>query len=515
MFCTNCGAHIEDGGKFCTSCGQPVEAEAVSARGRVAGATPTPVSPQVGRGGSGQGAPVQTSSQVGGVAPARTSSQAGGLTEPVQPVQAASAYAPGVPSGQKPRKRRRGRVALIVVLVFALIAGCGIAVWGLAFGGFELLGSGGLAGLLGREVQTVAYGSTEPVVVSPDTSITAYNADDEPIERGSVQLIPVEGAASKEWTYVKAPLGEGGVFTMESFSDIPTGTYAMRLFEGDQQKTTLACPNIELVAEVDKAASALEYHVDKSLDVPVTQEVATYTAETEKQTVELTMYYSDSSYDLNIDWLCAQFASSGDAAGVDVANKQLRKEYDDALERARGWSPSDSDPLLTLYRQEATAVDSVRGLGAVRIERQEMFEVEGGTDSDYFVEGRLFDLKTGEELPARDYFDLSEEECIAAAKDALIDYVSAKKGTLSFDKAESLAKSGTYVVGAHAALVLVVDPTELGLPEGRPVELVVAVREAEGADVSLVGEDIGSDNLAVVPSQKDGSGNPFASQQTE
>ena len=65
MFCTKCGAKIDDGAKFCTSCGQPVEAAAPAAA-----ATETPVQ---------ETAPVAEAAPVAAAAPAEKKNTVGEL----------------------------------------------------------------------------------------------------------------------------------------------------------------------------------------------------------------------------------------------------------------------------------------------------------------------------------------------------------------------------------------------------------------------------------------------------
>lgn len=180
MICPYCGSQLRDGSRFCTNCGGDVSAAPVPA--------PEPVS-----------------SPESAQAPEPVSSP-----EPVQAPQ--------------PAPRRRGRAALVAVIVVSLVV---IAVAG-ALIALHLTGN--------RDVPTLTFGSREAVSVSRVTRIVPSSAEGSPLQRYVVRVREAFGPDGSRLDVSALPRldveGETG-FTMADLGELDEGTYEVTITPDD------------------------------------------------------------------------------------------------------------------------------------------------------------------------------------------------------------------------------------------------------------------------------------------
>ena len=180
MICPYCGSQLRDGSRFCTNCGGDVSAAPVPA--------PEPVS----------------------------SPESAQAPEPVPSPQPAQA--------PQPAPRRRGRAALVAVIVVSLVV---IAVAG-ALIALHLTGN--------RDVPTLTFGSREAVSVSRVTRIVPSSAEGSPLQRYVVRVREAFGPDGSRLDVSALPRldveGETG-FTMADLGELDEGTYEVTVTPDD------------------------------------------------------------------------------------------------------------------------------------------------------------------------------------------------------------------------------------------------------------------------------------------
>ena len=426
MFCVKCGAMLDDGQRFCTRCGA-------------------------------------ATNELASVEAAPTQSVRFGDVRHVETVAL-----PGEGNG-KPAKAKRGKalpVAIIVALLFAVAVGAA-AVFTLGY----------------TAPVEVRYASDAKVRVTGESVIVAYDASGEPLEDYEVSLEPIDVAEELDWAEVAVSVSGTSGFSLDDFSYIPRGTYALGITDtesGDEYR----CPQIELV-EDGEAAEKVLLKVD-----PDDPEAATAAPPAvfgyEYDTTEVEFSFNDGVTNESVEslWVCPQFTSTQESAALDALNTSLRTAFDEELQEAKEWTlMSSTQGQCTLLQGEVVYL--AESMASVRFER---YRTNWGPHGQTEVTGAVYDLETGQQVSPESVFGMTADELEQAAQEAIEAYLQNNPSDLfEADELESAIRSivsdrNRYYV-SEVGLVVSTWAYELGSFAYGGREIVVAAFE----DDALVG----------------------------
>ena len=466
MFCTKCGAQLEDGAKFCTFCGAPVRASGQAAVPPVPEPQPVPV-------------PQPTP------APQPT---------PDPRAQLDQVSASGQPEKPKRKLGKKGKIAIAVVAVCLIAA---------AVAGVIVLRPD-------DSKAEATYGQHDGLECSVSTTIVPKDSKGHALDKYTVSVTP-RGKNSHGAKSYKIKVSGAGGFTLGDFPGLPDGDYDM-----------VVTPSGGTGADDGARTIKLDYEEDDD-DAPQTVEVkptgnagkvdgsdstsATSHSSAEKKTEANYAVESKSieasfpaagedDYTVETTFDYPQFSAGKNTptTGIEKLNAMFEKNAEDALSSAKSWTMG-GDQQDQRYRDTCTNIDD--NIACVRRYR---YTSGGGVHGTDDFSAAFYNLDTGEEVSIEDATGMSFDDLESAAEDAMDEYLDANPSDIYEDDdidehVEEIAEQKSRYYVCKDGIVVMAGDYELGSFAFGPHEIMV-----QSDNTDLIGTDVSG---VYAPSYKD------------
>ena len=254
----------------------------------------------------------------------------------------------------------------------------------------------------------------------------------------------------------------------------------------------------ETVAEAQRVIALLEDAADGEGAPEEDASGTVYAAADVSAEVSVNAYQVGSgSWEETNLWSYPQFTTADGETPEQLArlNETLEQEFAERLaaqkamtaEKAAGGDDGATEQTLWCYDTTASIDGPV---ASVRLDRYSFY---GGAHGTRFVSGRFFDLDTGEEIPATQALDMTENELKLAAKDGLRAFLAENPSDLlgidvDYDQAVNnlFLESRTFIYRTEHAIVACFTEGNLGSVAFGGHEIVIVALD----DQAQVGDDL-------------------------
>lgn len=424
MFCTQCGSQINEGASFCTQCGSPVE---------------------------------------------RQEPPASFVPDATIEMEATTQYQGDVYAAEPEKKRGKGKKILLIVIIVAVLAAAGVAAYLLLWNN--------------SNATTVYYSSDEPLTLSPDAVIVAYNTSGEPMENYTVKIRAKDVDEEPSWDSASLNVTSTNGFRMSEFQELPEGVYSVTI---EQDGETYYPPDFE----VDSTASTDSIQLQPNPDDP---DSATTPPEPEYSyeyvTTSVTIVPpADSGISTTVEneWTYPRITSTSEDDNLEAVNSAIEAYFEQKLNATKDWTVDSSYGQCINLKMTVTYME-----GSYVSIRAERYYTYWGVHGSTQVDGLTFDLSTGREIDPWTVLGISQSEAQQAAEDASSLFLTENPSDLGsiFDYSDVIAdavlNSDRYYIGAEG-LIITFYPYELGSFAFGAKDIVVATF----GDDSLVGTDV-------------------------
>ena len=475
MFCTKCGAQLEDGAKFCTFCGAavrtPGQPVAPSASESQPSSEPRPV-PEP------QPVPEPWSEPAPQPEPRPNTAQPAPASHP----QPDRTPVPEQPDKPKRKLGKKGKIAVAVVVV-CLIAAAVVGVIVLRPDDSRVEAS---------------YGQHDGLECSVSTTIVPKDSKGRALDKYTVSVTP-KGKNARGGKSYKIKVSGAGGFTMGDFPNLSDGDYDMvvtpagdkgaddgaRTIKLDYEKDDDDAPQ---TVEVKPNGSAGKVDGDKdasgSSEKAAQKTEANYTVESKSIDASFPAA-GEEDYTVQTTFDYPQFSAGKNTptAGIEKLNAMFEKNAEEALSSAKSWTMG-GDQQAQRYRDTCTNID-----GNIACVRSYRYTSGGGVHGTDDFSATFYNLDTGEEVSLEDATGMSFDDLESAAEDAIDEYLDGNPSDIYEDDidehVEEVAEQESRYYVCKDGIVVMAGDYELGSFAFGTHEIMV---KSDNAD--LVGTDV-------------------------